>query len=170
MARLHEKYGIRVRLEVIGMTDAEADWYDKVPFPIYGQESYPIFVRWIRDMRQRWAFAVAPLRKTPFNAGKSLVKYFDYSALGLPGIYSEGAPYDELRASAAPMLFAAENADSWVDALTVLIEDRSHRKELGSRAAAFVLSRHTLTAQASERRKVLGALLNLHGPVHVGTF
>ena len=42
-------------------------------------------------------FAVAPLVKNKMNLCKSFIKYLDYSALGLPGIYSNISPYSRYR-------------------------------------------------------------------------
>lgn len=160
LERLRARYGRSVELEVVGMTaQDEEDWFTVLPIPLGIRESYPLFVRWLRAHAGRWAFAAAPLIDTPFNASKSTLKYLDYGALGLAGIYSVVPPYDELRDAGAPALFAENDDDAWTAALERLVENAAERLELSIAARSHVRHEHTLGAQAEARREFWNAVL-----------
>lgn len=58
-----------------------------------GATSYPGFVRWFRAIASRCSLALAPLLEDDFSAAKSNIKYLDYMAAGLFGIYSDVPAY-----------------------------------------------------------------------------
>ena len=62
-------------------------------------------------MRQhlRWDVAIAPLEDDAFTRGKSDLKYLDYAALGIPGVFSDVRPYrDTVRHRETGLLAANE--------------------------------------------------------------
>ncbi|GAA3329767.1 hypothetical protein HP467_07905 [Curtobacterium albidum] len=91
--------GLPVRLEVVGVSDEPADWYDDLPVPDAAGH-YPAFVRWLRAHATRWDAAVAPLVDEPFNRSKSDLKFVEYTLLGLPVVLSDVGPYREHAARA----------------------------------------------------------------------
>lgn len=71
------------------------DWYSSIRIPD-GCKAYPKFIGWLQNLELQFDFAVAPLAENSLNGCKSHLKYLEYSALGLPGIYSDFGPYPEV--------------------------------------------------------------------------
>jgi glycosyltransferase involved in cell wall biosynthesis len=80
---------------------------------------------------------VAPLKNNLFNQSKSPVKYFEYSILGMPGVYSWIRPYEEV-ISHGRNGFLAETMSDWESCLISLIEDETLRTQMGNAARSDV--------------------------------
>jgi glycosyltransferase involved in cell wall biosynthesis len=81
---------------------------------------------------------IAPLQDNFFNRCKSPVKFLEYSALGLPGVYSRLEPYQQVVESGVNG-FLAGKPDEWEASLVRLIGDPLLRQEMGRRAQETVL-------------------------------
>jgi len=119
--------------------------------------SYPKFVPWMIQ-NIHWDLAIAPLEDNHFSRHKSDLKFLDYSALRIPGIYSQ-MPVYEMTVKHLENGFLAQNTPAaWIDALECLIEDPSLRKHLATSAQLYVFSQRTLEHRATDWQK---AILNL---------
>jgi glycosyltransferase involved in cell wall biosynthesis len=99
---------------------------------------------------------VAPLAENPFNRCKSPIKFFEYSALGAPGVYSRIEPYAGVITHGQNGLLAGSLAE-WRASLIQLIEDEALRARLAAQAQAtikenWLLSQHAHRWQAAFQR------------------
>lgn len=117
---------------------------------------YVRFVDWLRRSAD-WHVGIAPLTASAFNASKSPLKFLDYGALGLAGIYSAGPPFEGVVEEGSTGLLAPD-ASAWAQALIRLVDDETYRFELAASARAEILNRQTLSANALALRQ---AWLNL---------
>lgn len=90
-------------------------------------------------LSQKANIAIAPLEDIPYNHCKSSIKFFEYSAIGLPGVYSRVTPYSNVIEEGVNG-FTASTINEWVEALTQLIENPQLREKM------------TLSAQESVRK------------------
>jgi glycosyltransferase involved in cell wall biosynthesis len=90
-------------------------------------------------LSQKANIAIAPVEDIPYNHCKSSIKFFEYSAMGLPGVYSRVTPYS-LVVEEGINGFTASTIDEWIDALSRLIENSQLREKV------------TLAAQETVRR------------------
>ena len=93
--------------------------------------------------------AIAPLRDNPFNQCKSNLKFLEYSALGIPGIFSDISPYigtvaDNING------FVADNLVDWETKLECLIGDQTMRHNLAIAAQADVRKNWMLSNHAEK--------------------
>ncbi|GAP13953.1 glycosyltransferase [Longilinea arvoryzae] len=95
-----------------------------IPMQIQG---YQAFVNEIQKIEAD--IAIAPLDNNLFNRCKSSLKYLEYSAMGLPGIYSKVTPYSAV-IDDGKMGYLAESNDEWEEKLRLLVEDRSKRQDM----------------------------------------
>ncbi len=126
--------GINIEVEVVGGEQrAQGDsWYRRIDIP---DSHYPEFVDWIFSIRGRWDLAVAPLVDDAFKAHKSDLKFLEYSALGLAGVYSDVPAYQRSVVDGVTGLIATNEKAAWVDQIMRLIDDAPLRKSI--RAAAY---------------------------------
>ena len=83
--------------------------------------------------------AIAPLNDTLFNRCKSPIKYMEYSAMGLPCVYSKIAPYTDVIKDGFNG-FLADTPNEWVEKLSKVIDDQILRGKMLSNAQSDVRS------------------------------
>src|SRR5262249_13670992 len=115
---------------------------------------YPNFVRWMKR-NIWWDLAIAPLQDNPFTRCKSDIKFLDYSALGIAGVYSRVQPYEQTVRHLETGYLTDNSADAWVEALDQLLSNDSLRHSLADRAREYVLSNRTLKYCAQNWRDAI---------------
>lgn len=90
---------------------------------------------------------IAPLVDNLFNQCKSPLKFFEYSARGVPGVYSRLAPYEQV-IQQGENGFLASGGDEWKACLTRLIENPELRYQIGVMAARTVREKWLLSQHA----------------------
>jgi processive 1,2-diacylglycerol beta-glucosyltransferase len=98
-----------------------------------------------RFSHAQFDIAIAPLVDSEFNSAKSHLKYLEYSALGVPGVYSACQSYGAL-VDGNNGLLAASSVE-WEQALIRLIEDERLRHQMGQ-AALSTVRQHLLSDHA----------------------
>lgn len=73
--------------------------------------------------------AIAPLNDTMFNRCKSPIKYMEYTAMGLPCVFSRTVPYSDIIKDGVNG-FLAEKPNEWIEKISKLIEDQILRKQM----------------------------------------
>jgi glycosyltransferase involved in cell wall biosynthesis len=117
--------------------------------------SYPEYARFLASAG--FDFAMVPLLNNSFNAGKSNIKYLEYAACHIPGVFSETEPYSDIRG------ITVENTpEAWMNALCRMIEDESLRHQLGEAAFRHAYSDFRLQTHGEQLRKALEEALNFH--------
>jgi glycosyltransferase involved in cell wall biosynthesis len=119
---------------------------------------YPAFVRWMSE-NLKWDLAIAPLVDTPFTRCKSDIKFLDYGALGIPGIYSDVAPYRGVIKHLNTGYLAPNSFAAWSEALEVLLKDDLLRSQIAANARHYVQSKRTLSCCAVQWRDAIQALM-----------
>lgn len=119
--------GYIIEFYIVGGSKNDAEWYKKIIVP-KGLENYIDFIKWIKEVNT-FTFAVAPLVDSKINNAKSYLKYLDYSALGLPGIYSDRVPFKSVITNRANGLLC-DSDDEWFQAMKEFIEDPSFRNQI----------------------------------------
>jgi len=127
-----------------------------------GLVEYAEFVRHFRQYAHDIDIFVAPLRPSNFNAHKSGLKYLEYSALGVAGVYSHEGQFPDLIQHGVTG-FLANSVEQWIEYLTQLLRDTDLRYRMGTRAQQdvkqWLLSRH-----AHKWAYLYGTLVNHQRP------
>jgi O-antigen biosynthesis protein len=95
------------------------DMKDKIEFHEWKNTwEYPQYLKNLNiDM------AIAPLLNNVFNSSKSNIKALEYTACGVPGVYSRIAPYNN-------MSITCETGDYMIDRIELLARDVNMRKSI----------------------------------------
>jgi glycosyltransferase involved in cell wall biosynthesis len=124
-----------------------------------GQDEYPAFVRWLVSAL-RWDLAIAPLEDNPFTRCKSDIKFLDYSALGVAGIYSRVPAYEQTVRHLESGYLADNTPTAWAEALERMLMDDDLRQRLASNARDYVWSNRTLQQCAHQWQQALATFAN----------
>ncbi len=141
------RYGDRIRLKFWSGTAPperlagrrNVEW---VPVQLL---EYHQFARYIQQ--QACDVFIAPLEDNLFNRCKSAIKYLEYSALGVPGVYSQIAPYVALIQPGETGLLA-DSSEAWEANLARLIDEPELRDRIGRQAQQFAFDHWRLTLHA----------------------
>ncbi len=161
LLRLVQRYGNRVLLRFWGEVPPAVllsqPNVDCVPMNVL---DYATFAA--RFVQQESDIVIAPLCDHLFNQCKSGIKYLEYSALGVPGVYSRIAPYASI-VTHGDNGFLASTPDEWEEYLVRLIETPTLRYEMGWRAQQTVREQWLLSQHAHEWLAVYQKALSLVG-------
>lgn len=105
---------------------------------------------------RHWDVALAPLMDTAFERCKTNLKYREYAALGIPGIYSNVALFSGCVASGSNGILADNRAQDWLDALQRLRTDNALRQAIVQAARMDVEQHYSLALSATQLREALG--------------
>jgi glycosyltransferase involved in cell wall biosynthesis len=108
--------------------------------------------------RRTWQLAIAPLVDTPFNRCKSDLKYLDYAAGGLCGVYSDVGPYRPTIRHLDNGWRAANTVEAWTEAVTTLLGDAQLRARLAATAARELRTTRLLAQRAVDWAAALDQL------------
>lgn len=120
--------------------------------------NYPAFIKNFLEIQAD--IAIAPLRDNPFNQCKSNLKFLEYGALGVPGIFSNLCPYVGTVADNVNG-FVADTLTEWETKLECLIGDQTMRHNLAIAAQADVKSNWMLANHASKWQEFVLVLSDL---------
>ena len=160
-------YGGRVRLELVGgIADAAAlRAFDGLP--VRGLEpssvDYPEFIAWLRETA-RWDLAIAPLEDTLFTRCKSDLKFLDYGALGIPGVFSRMPVYASTVRHLETGYLAENTPEAWSAGLRQLLDDDDLRSRIASNARDHVARHRTLATCAGRWADAVEEIIRAGSP------
>ncbi|MCC7553828.1 MAG: glycosyltransferase [Methanobacteriaceae archaeon] len=158
-SEIKTEYDIDVVLEIIGgfNEDYNEDWFSKIELPENSMD-FEFFMKWIYN-KVDWDIGIAPLEDSYFNNGKSELKYIEFSALGIPGVFSNIEVYNSVVKDGING-FLASNDEEWFEKLKKLIIDKNLRKEILSNSQENILNSYSLVDRVKQWEKILINLSN----------
>jgi glycosyltransferase involved in cell wall biosynthesis len=143
---LMERYPQRIRFHFFGAKPPEqmaalvqVKW---TPFMACSYKDFAAFFQ-----TQTADIFIAPLVDNLFNRCKSPIKFFEYNALGVPGVFSRLETYTDVVVHGQNGLLAS-SLDDWTNALIQLIEDKELRYSLAGNAQETIRSNWLLSQNA----------------------
>ncbi|HUD84073.1 MAG TPA: glycosyltransferase, partial [Candidatus Saccharimonadales bacterium] len=88
--------------------------------------------------------ALVPLEMVPFNQAKSPIKWLEYSACKIPGIFTNIEAYNQVVDHGKTGWLVSNTTEAWFNALEKLILDDGLRQSIAENAHKTVLARHLL--------------------------
>jgi len=101
--------------------------------------------------------AVAPLVDNSFNRAKSHVKYLDYTAARIPGVYSDLPPYRSVRDGVTGL--KATTDDEWHRTITYLLDNPQRGRDIVKAARTHINMEFTVDRWASRYESMLTELI-----------
>ncbi|MGE5123999.1 MAG: glycosyltransferase family 4 protein [Acidobacteriaceae bacterium] len=124
---------------------SRVDWYPTETF------RYDAFITAFQEMHAD--FMIAPLCDNLFNSCKSPIKFLEYGAIGVPGIYSRVPPYVNM-INHGKDGFLAYTIEEWVENLCKLIEDPDLRLIMAENAQRKIKQRWLLSKNMNLRMQI----------------
>jgi len=158
LEKIIARYGEKIRFRFWGIRPPEvllrnpATAWDETD-----ELDYQRFAAYFVD--QECDIFIAPLRDNRFNWTKSSIKYLEYSALGIPGVYSRLPAYEAAVRHGITGYLAGDNKE-WEIYLCRLIESPSLRAKLGQAAQQDAMHNWLLKDHAFEWREAYERALN----------
>lgn len=142
LSQILDKYRAKIRLKFWGLEPPyslrEHPSVEYIPVKLVDYASFAAYFA-----TQECDIFIAPLQDNLFNRSKSSLKFLEYSALAIPGIYSRIAPYQRVVIHGQNGFLAGETHE-WVSCLSRLIEDAPLRAQMGAEAHATLRSQWLL--------------------------
>lgn len=142
-------WGIKPPEEIAGCSQVKwipAKTYEYVEFARYFQTQYAdIFL--------------APLVDHKFNRAKSPLKFFEYSSLGVPGVFSRLEPFEQVIED-GDNGFLASSCEEWEEKLIQLIENQDLRMTMATNAQSTIQSKWLLSKNSHLWREAYEGILN----------
>lgn len=126
---------------------------DYTPLMIYDYQEYGQYCASLE-----LDIALAPLRDSPFNHSKSPIKFYEYSALGLPGVYSDVSAYNQAVIDGENGLLAGD-LQGWYERLSALIENPELRSRLAHKAQDDLRRNWLVSTQAQQWQQAYTEIL-----------
>ncbi len=140
LRRILDRYAGRVEVVVMGMQPTSDVRHPAIRYIDFAAD-YERYADRLRNMELH--IALAPLQDTAFNRCKSNIKWLEYSACGIAGIYSDVLPYRCIRNGETGLL-AANNEAAWLAAIESLIERPEWRMAMAQAAQREVFENYAL--------------------------
>lgn len=145
LLRIAEKYGSRVVFRFFGDASPlcqELPGFSFIPFAA----DYDSYARTLP--RAGFDIAIVPLADNSFNRAKSNIKWLEYSACGIPGIYSDLPPYNDCVRDGETGVLAGDDHEIWFQQLSRLIDNPDLRHSIALKARHEVLANFTTRSWA----------------------
>lgn len=159
LERIHTRYRDRVRFSFFGCI---TDRLKRLPNVVYqeGFLSYAEYPALLRSLQ--FDIGLAPLEDNIFNSCKSNIKYLEYAACGIPGVYSNVTPYSASVVYGKTGMLPDNSPDAWYDAISSLIENRALANEITVAAHEDVWSRFSMRVNAKDWLSTVEEIVAIH--------
>lgn len=145
LERIAAKYGNRVAFRFMG-----CDTERIKQLPGFSSITFdPGYANYAHTIRKAGIdIGLVPLEDNRFNRCKSNVKWLEYSACGIAGVYADLPPYRScVKDGETGLLVAGYDVDAWVAAIESLIDNPDRRHAMALAARTEVLANYTLKSR-----------------------
>lgn len=111
---------------------------------IYSDKHFYPYEDHIKKMfRENYDIGIAPISDTIFNRSKSCLKFREYSACKIAGIYTNIPPYAEYVTNNETGLLVENTESDWYNALKRMIDDKTLRSNIINNSYQVIAKYHT---------------------------
>ena len=153
LAREHK---VKMEFQMIGgipdKLSVQKPWYTRVRIP---ENEYPKFTAWLKKSIH-WDIALAPLDANKLNAGKSELKFLEYTAMGAVGIYSDYGAYGDAVVHGETGFLVKNDEDAvenWKKYMIRLALDSELRQQILARARQTLYQEYLLKQRVRQWRR-----------------
>jgi glycosyltransferase involved in cell wall biosynthesis len=157
LRKVMKVYNNRVSMTIWGCQPAELVGAEGIKF----MPLIPNYNEFLRSFASHsFDIGLAPLEDTPFHRSKTNTKFRDYGASKVAGIYSNVCVYSSCVNDKETGLLVDNNADSWWQGMSLLIENASLRQSIQENAYREVYEEYRQEVVADEWMSEISELLS----------
>jgi glycosyltransferase involved in cell wall biosynthesis/glutathione synthase/RimK-type ligase-like ATP-grasp enzyme len=139
--RVADRYGDKVAFSFMGLSSSEFSSLQGFRFLDF-ERDYASYGKALSS--SGIDIALVPLQDSRFNRCKSNIKWLEYSACGIAGIYADLPPYNTSIEHGVTGVLVDDDPDKWFQAICLLIDHPELRQRIANQARTEVLSHHSL--------------------------
>mgnify|MGYP003788813267 CR=1 FL=1 len=139
--RVADRYGDKVAFSFMGLSASEFSSLPGFRFLDF-ERDYASYGKALSS--SGIDIALVPLQDNRFNRCKSNIKWLEYSACGIAGVYADLPPYNTSIRHGVSGVLVDDDPDKWFQAICLLIDHPELRKRIANQAKTEVLSHHSL--------------------------
>ena len=113
---------------------------------------------------QQFDIGVAPLNNDDFSKCKYFNKFIEYTTQGIVGIYSNVEPYTYVVEDTKTGFFAADDPESWYNAIRTAVKQKELRRSCLSNAIEYLKKNHSERACMERLISGIPEILTADGP------
>jgi glycosyltransferase involved in cell wall biosynthesis len=153
LRELVHRYGEAIEIQLLGVAAHREtkQHFEGLPVRIINLRpasmEYPRFMSWF-TRHMNWDVAIAPLCDNVFNLCKSDIKFLDYSAVEVPGVYSYVPAYTPSVRHLDNGWLAENTTEAWLEAFEALLFNEELKKSLRHNAARYLYTERTVSKGA----------------------
>lgn len=141
LVKIHKKYSEIIRFVFLGCI---TDKLLKLPgVEFICEVNYSNYIKNIQNINAD--IAIAPLLESTFNNSKSNIKWLEYSISGIAGVYSDIAPYQNIKNGETGFLVDAKSS-SWFETIEKLILDSELRLKIATAAKQDAINNYSISS------------------------
>lgn len=152
LLRIKAAYGEKVSFSFFGAIPSFAEELDAKTIPFC--DSYETYLQTLNGLG--WDIGLAPMPDTAFHSCKHYIKFIEYSAACVVGIYSHTGPYLRLEKWPDCAVFCENTADSWYQAIKELLDDPQKREAMRKQASVVCEKHLNIRTVAADFYRRLG--------------
>jgi spore maturation protein CgeB/Tfp pilus assembly protein PilF len=156
LTRLAREYRDRISLVFLGYLPQELQGIEGVEEWQYTYE-YSEYLRRLGGLGID--ISIAPLKDNVFNRYKSNIKYVEYAASGIAGVYSRCTAYADSVTDGFTGILVDHHEEGWYQAIKTLLDDSLKRKRIAAEAYKDIKRRFTIHRTCEDWRKVFSESL-----------
>ena len=139
--RVADRYGDKVAFSFMGLSASEFSSLPGFRFLDF-ERDYASYGKALSS--SGIDIALVPLQDNRFNRCKSNIKWLEYSACGIAGVYADLPPYNTSIRHGVSGVLVDDDPDKWFQAICLLIDHPELRRRIANQAKTEVLSHHSL--------------------------
>lgn len=132
LMKILAKYKDCVDFEIVGAL-SDQSILSQLPntriIPLGNNSRYDMFWKWIKR-NVNWDIGLAPLKESKFTICKSDIKFLDYAAMGIPGIYSRHPAYCDTIKNGINGIIVENDVEKWEKAIENMILNKRLREKI----------------------------------------
>ncbi len=140
LGKLSEKYGEAIQFHFIGVKPKVDIKQYKMHFNYVEYMSYEDYCEYM--LANNFDIGIAPLEDSKFNNYKYYNKYLEYSAYGIPAIYSSVEPYTQVIKNNENGILVNNEPEEWLEAIMQMIEHSNLRETIAEKARNDLLDNY----------------------------
>ncbi|MDD2733785.1 MAG: glycosyltransferase [Desulfuromonadaceae bacterium] len=162
--RIAEKYGEQVAFFFMGYANSRYLTLPGFTFCDF-ERDYTAYAQALS--KSEIDIALVPLEDNAFNRCKSNIKWLEYSACGIAGVYADLTPYNACVTHGDTGVLVGNDPQQWFDAIDLLVSSPWLRNSISLNARHKVMSEYTLKSGAYRWMDVYREIMERHS-LHLG--